>query len=123
MVPLFNYVCDKGPTNENHSCVDDAHAAPWPSEPVGGDNLSTIRQANKENYHIVTFAPFYISCIKKQGGGSCPGFQYAEDNMDYDNKNTAVIEGYFIDGYPVSADSSMVGCDLNTGNCTISLSD
>jgi len=121
MVPLYNYMCEKGPTSSNHACVDAAHASPWPSEPANGDDLSTIRQSNKENYHVVTFAPFYVTCIKKQGGGSCPGFQYAEDHMGYNNKNTAVIEGYFIDGYPVSADSTTT-CDINTGNCVISLS-
>jgi len=133
MVPLYNYLCEKGPDPDdpNDPCVAAAHdpnafeeGLGWPAEPPGGDDFSTIRQTNKDNYHVVTFAPFYISCIKKQGGGqkSCPGFQYAEDNYDYDNSNTTVIEGYFIDGYPVSVDST-ASCVLNTGNCVMSISD
>jgi hypothetical protein len=115
LVPLYNYVCSKGPSGENHTCVTEAHASPWPS---GEDDFSKMDKTNKRNYHIVTFQPFYITCIDKKG--NCPGFELALELGVVDKKD-GVIEGFFLSDYPVSPDSSQ-NCDINLGNCTISLS-
>ncbi len=117
LVPLYNYVCSKGPTGENHSCVAEAHASPWPS---GEDDFSKMDKTNKANYHIVTFQPFYITCISKNGKPMCPGMDLAMD-LDIMDKKDSVIEGFFLSDYPVTPDSSN-GCDINLGNCIISLS-
>jgi len=72
-----------------------------------------------ENYHIVTFQPFYITCIAKNKKPECPGRELAADLGLFDEKDS-VIEGFFLSDY-LSPDSSQ-GCDINLGNCTISLS-
>jgi hypothetical protein len=95
--------------------VTEAHASPWPS---GEDDFSKMDKTNKRNYHIVTFQPFYITCIDKKG--NCPGFELALELGVVDKKD-GVIEGFFLSDYPVSPDSSQ-NCDINLGNCTISLS-
>jgi hypothetical protein len=123
LVPLYNYVCVNGPTDENHYCVTEAHASPWPS---GEDDFSKMDKVNKTNYHIVTFQPFYITCIAENGKPiipgvkSCPGLELALE-LGVLDKMDSVIEGFFLSDYPVSPDSSQ-GCDINLGNCTISLS-
>jgi hypothetical protein len=123
MVPLYNYVCIKGPTDENHYCVTEAHASPWPS---GEDDFSKMDKTNKTNFHIITFQPFYITCIAKNGKPispgvkSCPGLELALELGVLDKKDS-VIEGFFLSDYPVTPDSTN-GCDINLGNCTISLS-
>ena len=71
-------------------------------------------------YHIVAFAPFYVSCVSKKG--DCPGLQYAasmDPNLD---DKSPVIEGFFISDFSVLPDIDQT-CDFDIGNCTISLSD
>jgi hypothetical protein len=116
LVPLYNYVCVNGPSDENHYCVTEAHASPWPS---GEDDFSKMDKVNKTNYHIVAFQPFYITCISKNGKPMCPGLDLSIEIGEM--KKDSVIEGFFLSDYPVSPDSSQ-GCDINLGNCTISLS-
>ena len=120
LIPVYNYICDGDPRT-NSQCVTAAHAFPWPSLPAGGDNFSEIR-FKKLNYHIVTYAPFYISCIAKQGHSECPGFEYAREVSNGQFRSNVGLEGFFLTDVDVSADPS-VGCDVNLGNCVISLSD
>ena len=119
MIPVYNVICENDPT-EDPSCVDAAHASPpWPVF-SGVDDFSQIRNSGPY-YHIITFEPFYITCVNKKG--NCPGYEYAQtlptgDELD---KFTPVIEGFFLSDVGVSPDASY-GCDLNLGNCIISLS-
>lgn len=118
LIPVYNVLCDGDPRVDS-SCVDAAHASPpWP--PFSGvDNFDEIRNTSL-NYHILTFDPFYISCISKKG--DCPGFRYAQTLPGGENlKDGAVIEGFFLSDYTISPDSR-TGCDINLGNCQVSLS-
>ncbi len=117
LVPVYNTICDGDPRVDS-SCVAEAHASPpWPAY-SGEDDFSEIRNS-KVNYHIIAFEPFYITCIDKKG--NCPGFKLAQSMSGGALKKGPVIEGFFLSDYPVSPDSSQ-GCEINLGNCTISLS-
>ena len=119
MIPVYNTLCDDKPST-NPACGTVAHASPpWPSF-SGTDNLSEIRNQSPY-YHIVAFAPFYISCVSTSG--NCPGYIYADKIINGNSwkDNEPVIEGYFISDYEVSIDPT-VPCLYNLGNCTISLS-
>jgi len=112
LIPVFNYLCDGDPRIDT-SCVSEAHASPpWP--PFSGEDDFSQIKFGSDNYHIIAFEPFYITCVDKKG--DCPGAELA--GIDGDGP---VVEGFFLSDYPVSPDSSQ-GCDINLGNCTISLS-
>jgi len=116
LIPIYNEICLNDPTVDI-SCVERAHAhPPWP-EFFGVDIFTEMRN-QVPYYHIIAFAPFYVSCIDKKG--ECPGFRYAQTLND-DLKDNPVIEGYFLSDYKVSPNAT-AGCDINLGNCTISLS-
>ena len=128
LVPVYNYVCEGDPSVNplTNPCMIAAHADPWPdypdeSAPDRGDDFSGLR-GGKNNYHILDFAPFYISCISTKG--ECPGYEYAYSLFpdDLDEKAT-IIEGFFITGYKDVSPDSTSTCDINLGNCIISLSD
>ena len=118
LVPVFNYVCDDDPRDSDSTCVAEAHdPTKWP--PFSGeDDFSEIRNTS-ENYHIIAFEPFYISCISKKG--DCPGFRLAQELSGGELKDGPVIEGFFLSDVDVSPDVNQ-SCDINLGNCTISLS-
>ena len=118
LIPVYNVLCDGDPRTDA-SCVAAAHASPpWPAFD-GTDNFSEIRNTTL-NYHILTFQPFYISCIDTKG--NCPGFAYAQSLPGGDNLTDGpVIEGFFLSDVTISPDDKD-GCSINTGNCQISLS-
>lgn len=120
LLPVYNYLCEGDPTVDG-SCMTAAHASPWPPEPSpGGDDFSAIR-GGKNNYHILDFAPFYISCISTKG--ECPGYEYAYSLIPDDlDEKAAIIEGFFITGYEGVLPDDTNACDINLGNCIISLS-
>ena len=120
LIPVFNVLCDGDPrtTIDPHTgllCVDAAHAPPWS---YGEDDFSEMKNANPK-YHIIAFAPFYISCVDNQG--DCPGYTYAQRNVTHFDISP-VLEGFFLSNYTVSIDINQV-CDINLGNCILSLSD
>jgi hypothetical protein len=117
MVPVYNVICPTYPITQ--ACLDSAHASPpWPVF-SGVDDFSEMKN-QVPVYHVIAFAPFYISCVSKSG--DCPGYRYADTINNGELKNTEkVIEGYFISDYEVSTDATDF-CSINLGNCTISLS-
>jgi len=118
LIPVYNVMCDGDPRVET-ACVEAAHdPLEWP--PFGGlDNFDEIRNTQL-NYHILTFQPFYISCIDTKG--ECPGFRYAQSLPGGDALTDGpVIEGFFISDMTISPDDTD-GCAVNLGNCQISLS-
>ena len=119
LIPVYNVICEGDP-RVDASCVDAAHASPpWPPF-IGIDHFDEIRNTQL-NYHILTFQPFYVSCIDKKG--DCPGFRYAQSLPGGDAlTDTPVIEGFFLSNVPISPDDSS-GCAIDLGNCQISLSE
>jgi len=126
LIPVFNAICDDSNPLNNPVCMEVAHAFPNPEEPPGGDEDSP-GQAPK--FHVITFAPFYISCVHIFSFDYCPGFAFAQEmNPDPDNPlkslikdNIPSVEGYFltnIDDIPLDTE---VHCDVNLGNCVVSL--
>ena len=118
LIPIYNAICENSPL-EDPGCVAAAHASPpWPIF-TGLDDFSEMKNQSPY-YHIVAFAPFYVSCVNKLG--NCPGLQYAaslDPNLD---DKSPVIEGFFISEFSVLPDIDQT-CDFDIGNCTISLSD
>ena len=122
LIPIFNVFCEGDPRttlweDTAMTCVEAAHLdPPWSH---GDDNFDEMKN-QEPYYHIIAFAPFYVSCIDNQG--DCPGYQYARTiDPDLDH-NEPVIEGFFLSGYDVSPDVNQI-CDINLGNCILSLSD
>lgn len=117
LIPIYNTYCENSPLVDP-ACIAAAHASPpWPLF-TGLDDFSEMKNQSPY-YHIVAFAPFYVSCVDKQG--NCPGYQYAvsmDPNLD---KKSPVIEGYFISDFDVQPDMDQ-GCVFDIGNCVISLS-
>jgi len=126
LIPVFNAYCDDSDPTANTTCMDVAHAAPFPPEPSTWD-IDYPGQAPK--FHVTTFAPFYISCVHTfQFDDNCPGFTLAQD-MNPDPKlphkslildNTKSVEGYFLTNVDLELDLENP-CDVNLGNCTVSL--
>lgn len=119
LVPVYNHICDGDPRTDA-ACVNAAHASPpWPHF-TGSDNFDEIRSKN-DNYHIIAFEPFYITCIDKNG--NCPGLNYAKDLNIVDKKDKIpVIEGFFLSDVKLTPDSTQ-SCSINLGNCQVSLSE
>ena len=117
LIPVYNELCLSDP-NINSACVAAAHASPpWPVY-GGADDFSEIRNQSPY-YHIIAFAPFYVSCVSNQG--NCPGYRYAQTINASLGNNEPIIEGYFLSDVEVSPETSDF-CSINLGNCTISLS-
>lgn len=120
LIPVYNVICDENPQIQSpQTCVNDAHASPpWPAY-SGVDDFSEMKNSGPY-YHILTFEPFYITCVASNG--DCPGYRYAQtlpNNADLSD-NEPVIEGFFLSDVGVIPDITQ-GCDINLGNCTISL--
>jgi hypothetical protein len=119
LVPVYNVICDGDPRVDT-ACVEAAHDPDqWPAFD-GTDNFDEIRNT-QVNYHILTFQPFYISCIDTMG--NCPGFTIAQSLPGGDALTDGpVIEGFFLSNMTISPDDKD-GCAINLGNCQISLSE
>ncbi|HSN94300.1 MAG TPA: pilus assembly protein TadG-related protein [Anaerolineaceae bacterium] len=121
MIPVYNVLCNSDPQS-TPSCVEAAHdPLLWPAF-SGTDNFSDMRN-QVPYYHIIAFEPFYVSCVSKKGYNECPGFKYAMDLIN-DKKlldDGPVIEGFFLSDYDTYVDIQNF-CDINLGNCTVTLS-
>lgn len=125
LIPVFNAICDDKDPLSNAACMAAAHAYPFPEEPASGD---TAVSDKKPMFHVITFAPFYITCVHVKKSEYCPGFELAQE-MNPDPKhhgksliadNIPAIEGYFLENVDLVLDVSQL-CDVNLGNCTVSL--
>lgn len=125
LIPVFNAICDDNHPLSNPACMAAAHADPFPPEPASGD---TAVSDKKPMFHIITFTPFYISCAHVKHSEYCPGFELAQA-MNPDPKhpgkstigdNVPAIEGFFLENVDLVLDISQL-CDVNLGNCTVSL--
>jgi hypothetical protein len=109
LVPVFNAVCAGDPAS-NASCTNLAHAS-FPLEPGETDTIVYSGGTSMSYFHIIGFAPFFISCIESGSHKNCPGHQAAVSIGKIKN-NTKTIEGYFVTNYPVSGVSGPGGADV-----------
>ena len=125
LIPVFNSYCDDSDPIANAVCMEIAHADPFPDEPSTGD-IDNAGQAPK--FHVISFDAFYVSCVHTFSHDYCPGFKLAQDmNMDPDppyksfiKDNIPSIEGFFLSNvdFPLDLENH---CDVNLGNCVVSL--
>ncbi|MCJ7622736.1 MAG: Tad domain-containing protein [Anaerolineaceae bacterium] len=125
LVPVFNALCDDTNPTANPACMEAAHAYPNPEEPLTWD-IDDVGSAPK--FHIIAFDPFYISCVHTFSYDYCPGYALAQEvNPDPSNPGKSLIpdnipsvEGFFLSnaGFPLDLE---VNCNLNLGNCVVSL--
>jgi len=118
LIPVYNTLCEGDP-RVDQSCVTAAHdPLYWDPAPAAGDNFDEIR-SNNDNYHVITFDAFYISCVSKQG--DCPGYKYARKIDPSLDEKMPLMEGYFLRDVTLSTDYAN-NCSVNLGNCIVSLS-
>jgi len=126
LIPIFNALCaDSNPT-ANPTCMEVAHTDPFPDEPPPPGDIDEAGQAPK--FHVITFAPFYISCVHTFSFDYCPGFAFAQEvnpNPSNPSKslipdNTPSVEGFFLSNVDLPLDLES-HCDVNLGNCNVSL--
>ena len=123
-IPVFNVICDDDP-RDDPSCLANAHTETPPGYPLeSGETDYYDYYKVGIAYHVVGFAPYYISCVRTKTGDKCPGFTAAQTGAALagitlkNNMNT--VEGYFVSGFPFpSGDSGIGGVDL--GNYIASL--
>lgn len=119
-VPIFNWVCGHDPLDPNNpDCVDAAHSITPPGVPLSPGQIDNDDNITNDPYfHVVGFAPFFITCVQKNNG-DCPGFTLARDN-DPSIKETSSLEGYFVDPDSLDGeDLSLSGVDI--GVYTVSM--
>lgn len=111
MIPVVNAVCPKGVGVNSTECQNLAHTGDTglPLEP--GETDTVIGENGNTYYHIVGFAPFYVTCVRKGGSDKCPGHDWAV-NAGNMKDNVKTIEGYFVDNYPVDLAYGTGGIDL-----------
>jgi hypothetical protein len=118
LLPVDNEICQSKP-DTNPDCIAAAHAdPPWPA--FTGTDRFDMKSGGSLWYHIVAFQPFYISCVSKSG--NCPGYRYAQTINPDMKDNVPVLEGFFITDYDDLSLDPTNACEINLGNCTISLS-
>ncbi len=121
-VPIFNVMCDDLPQNKP-ACLAAAHNPTPPGVPLPAGHTDVVITGSPATpvFHVVAFAPFFITCVHQNNGDNCPGFSLAQEkNPDPKHSgksliadNTNAVEGYFVD--PDSLDSEDVahwGADL-----------
>lgn len=127
LIPVFNAICDDKDPIDNPACMEAAHSDPWPEEPDSGDYDPG---GSAPKFHVIAFDAFYISCVRTKSNDYCPGFALAQ-KLNPDPKhshkslipdNVEVIEGYFLKNVEFLLNPDAL-CDINLGNCVVSLVD
>ena len=122
-IPVFNVLCGDVPDldDPNDPCILAAHASTPPGLPLLEGEVENVLAGNPATpmFHVIAFAPFYITCVHKSGE-ICPGFEFARTINPTIKANTNTVEGYFVKDPPfVPGDVGTGGADL--GNYVISL--
>ena len=118
LIPVFNAICDDSDPIANEACMTIAHTPPFPPLPESGD-IDNAGQAPK--FHVIAFDPFYISCVHIHSSDYCPGFSLAQSvNPGLIPNNTPSVEGYLLSNVTLELDLEN-HCDVNLGNCLVSL--
>jgi hypothetical protein len=117
VIPVFDDMCADG------------HPSTFCPSRVHGQDVFLPVSGNQSYFHIIDYALFYITCVRKGPSGSCPGqTRFGELNGPtgsgvYNNgdiNSMRSIEGYFIDGVPPDAEGKCTG-GVDTGLYTLYL--
>ena len=112
LVPVFDALCPGDPATRP-ACIQQAHnlASPLPSGNLNGDTVVHSNGTFHDYFHIIAFAPFFITCVEAGSHKNCPGHDAAVSIGGMD-KNTKTIEGYFVSNYPLIEIGGSGGADL-----------
>lgn len=114
-IPVFNVLCPDFPIG-NDSCMGAAHSLVKPGVPLLTGEEDIVIGNKTPFYHVVAFAPFFPTCVRKNSSQDCPGFSLAlEKNTDL-KKSTASFEGYFV--FP---DSLPEGDEVGSGGASLGI--
>lgn len=113
-IPVFNVLCPDLPSNMP-ACLEAAHSSVAPGVPLEPGQQDIVITGNPTTpvFHVVAFAPFFVTCVHSGPSDTCPGFTLAQTVNPTIKANTNTLEGYFVD--PQSLDSENVniyGADL-----------
>jgi len=119
-IPVFNFICDSNPDSKP-ICYDYAHNDPDIGVPLnpGQDCIVVEGTTTTYYYHIVSFAPFVVTCARDQNKDECPGFTLAqESNPDPKKPGTSIIgdEILSLEGYFIDITTLPEGDDVHTGS-------
>ena len=113
-IPVFNVLCPDLPSSMP-ACVEAAHSEDAPGVPLEPGQTDTVITGNPTTpvFHVVAFAPFFITCVHSSPSDNCPGFALAQSVNPTIKDNTNALEGYFVDPQSLdSEDISIYGADL-----------
>ena len=124
-VPVFNVICDHVPdisSGSTDACITAAHSSTPPGVPLETNEVEKKLTGSPATpiYHVVAFAPFFVTCVHLDKKDNCPGFNKAQSIDTFLGDNTNSVEGYFVKNPPFKpGDTGTGGADL--GNYVISL--
>ena len=111
LVPVYNQLCE-GKYNSGNQTIGSCSTA--------GDDVSP-GSGNQKYYRVVSFAPFYITCVHAHHSDHvCAGLALADELNNLNINKARTIEGFFLENIDFALDVNLE-CDVNLGNCTISL--
>lgn len=112
LVPVYDQLCE-GKYNAGNQTIGSCSTA--------GDDVSPGTGSQKY-YRVVTFAPFYVTCVHAYPSDDvCTGLALAKAlNPSLKTNQARTIEGFFLEDIGLGLDVTLE-CDVNLGNCTVSI--
>jgi len=111
LVPVYNQLCE-GTYNSTNQTIGSCSTA--------GDDVSP-GTGDQKYYRVITFAPFYITCVHALPSDPlCVGLELASELNSLNTNKARTIEGFFLENIDFGLNTTLE-CDVNLGNCTISL--
>lgn len=111
LVPVYDTLCE-GKYNAGNQTIGSCSTA--------GDNVNP-GSGDQKYYRVVTFAPFYVTCVHaKPGDPMCAGLELADELNNLNTNKARTIEGFFLENIDLGLDITLE-CDVNLGNCTVSI--
>lgn len=112
LVPVYSQLCE-GKYNGSTEIIGGSCS-------TAGDDVSPGTGSQKY-YRVVTFAPFYVTCVHAvPGDPMCSGLALANELNSINSNKARTIEGFFLENIDYGLDTSLE-CDVNLGNCTVSI--
>ncbi len=111
LVPVYDTLCE-GKYNAGNQTIGSCSTA--------GDNVNP-GSGDQKYYRVVTFAPFYVTCVHaKPSDPICSGLELADELNNLNTNKARTIEGFFLENIDLGLDITLE-CDVNLGNCTVSI--